>query len=113
MFLQEIRNVLQSSHRHASWYPGSSTNYEKFQNNFPDCTVEEYGIDSETDDLPPWMLVTGLCADKADISTENWCGVVQVHKQCMLSIRKTKQSRIQLPFCAKGSCILFAPLIAC
>lgn len=80
-FLERIRSVLSSCYRQSAWYPGSKEKFQAFRNRFTNHTIEEYGQQPESGSLPPWLFVSGLSPDEAEISTENWCGVLQVKAQ--------------------------------
>jgi len=100
-FLAAVRERLARSWRRAPYYPGSAGKLAAFRRAFPDAEAlgrpppaasaaaaaaagggEASASAGAAAACPapepvPWLLKTGLTADQARVSDENWCGVVQ------------------------------------
>lgn len=77
-FLAALRRALDRELQRVAYYPGSEDRFEKFKQAFPG--VEELGaqpMQTNGFKTQPWLLKTGLTPDQANLTHENWVGVLQ------------------------------------
>eukprot|EP01025_Chloroclados_australasicus_P046066 TRINITY_DN5083_c0_g1_i2.p1 TRINITY_DN5083_c0_g1~~TRINITY_DN5083_c0_g1_i2.p1 ORF type:complete len:593 (-),score=75.23 TRINITY_DN5083_c0_g1_i2:251-2029(-) len=75
-FLQILKETINKIQKRKIWYPGSDTKYEEFKEEFKQRGYVELGAEGKPGTVP-WLLVTGLSEDEAQLKKENWCGVCQ------------------------------------
>eukprot|EP00775_Hariotina_reticulata_P008790 gene8790-8968_t len=81
-FLQAVVRCLADLQCRAPWYPGSAARLAEFKRQFPQA--QSLGITVPSADQPPghvpaqpWLIVTGLAPEEAQLRHENWAGVLQ------------------------------------
>lgn len=77
-FLDALRKALDEETQRVAYYPGSEDKFQRFKKAF--SGVEEHGsqpMQTNGFKTMPWLLKTGLTPDQANLTHENWVGVLQ------------------------------------
>ncbi|DBB03304.1 hypothetical protein WJX82_011741 [Trebouxia sp. C0006] len=77
-FLTALRKALDEEQQRVAYYPNSDSKFQRFKKAFQG--VEERGaqpMQTNGFKTAPWLLKTGLTPQEADVTHENWVGVLQ------------------------------------